>query len=96
MYGWDDFIFIYIFVCVFGFDYYFLINFYGLMFDEVIVLSLVKVDFYGNKVMESEYDINLVGFIIYSVVYEVRDDVKCVLYLYIVEGVVVFILEEGL
>lgn len=75
LFGWDDFVFIYIFVCVFGLEYYFLINLYGMMFDEIMVLLLVKVDFDGCKVFELLYEINLVGFMIYSVVYVVCDDV---------------------
>lgn len=96
LYGWDDLIFIYIFVCVFGFEYYFLINFYGMMFEEIMVSSFVKVDWVGEKVVFSDYDVNLVGFIIYSVVYEVCEDVYFVMYLYMVVGIVVSVQCEGL
>lgn len=89
MYGWDDLIFIYILVKVLGIED-FLINLFGLMFYEIIVFSLVKVDVSGKKLMDSFYEINLVGYIIYSVVYEVCYDVECVLYIYIVVGIVVF------
>ena len=65
------------------------------MFDEVTASSLVKVDLHGNKVMESEYDINPAGFTIHSAVHEARDDAKCVLHLHTAEGVAVSILEEG-
>ena len=53
MYGWDDLIFTHISARVPGPDHHFLINPYGMMFDEVTASSLVKVDLHGNKVMES-------------------------------------------
>ena len=96
MYGWDDLIFTHISARVPGPDHHFLINPYGLMFDEVTASNLVKVDLHGNKVMESEYDINPAGFTIHSAVHEARDDAKCVLHLHTAEGVAVSILEEGL
>lgn len=64
----------YILVKVLGIDYY-LVNVFGLMFDEVIVFNLVKVDLEGNIFDDIFYGINFVGFIIYSVVYEVCYDV---------------------
>ncbi|HAD89832.1 MAG TPA: class II aldolase, partial [Alteromonas macleodii] len=86
MYGWDDLIFTHISARVPGPDHHFLINPYGLMFDEVTASNLVKVDLHGNKVMESEYDINPAGFTIHSAVHEARDDAKCVLHLHTAEG----------
>lgn len=71
---WGDFIYIYILVKVLGIDYY-LVNVFGLIFDEVIVFNLVKVDLVGNILDDMFYGINLVGFIIYSVIYEVCYDV---------------------
>ena len=78
MYGWDDLIFTHISARVPGPKHHFLINPYGMMFDEVTASSLVKVDLHGNKVMDSEYDINPAGFTIHSAVHEARDDAKCV------------------
>ena len=96
MYGWDDLIFTHISARIPGPEHHFLINPYGMMFDEVTASSLVKVDLNGNKVMDSEFDINPAGFTIHSAVHEARDDAKCVLHLHTAEGVAVSILEDGL
>jgi ribulose-5-phosphate 4-epimerase/fuculose-1-phosphate aldolase len=96
MYGWDDLIFTHISARVPGPEHHFLINPYGMMFDEVTASSLVKVDLHGNKVMESEYDINPAGFTIHSAVHEARDNAKCVMHLHTTEGVALSVLEEGL
>jgi len=96
MYGWDDLIFTHISARVPGPEHHFLINPYGMMFDEVTASSLVKVDLQGNKVMEGEFDINPAGFTIHSAVHEAREDAKCVMHLHTAEGVAVSTLQEGL
>jgi ribulose-5-phosphate 4-epimerase/fuculose-1-phosphate aldolase len=95
-YGWDDLIFTHISARVPGPEHHFLINPYGLMFDEVSASSLVKVDLQGNKVMDSEYDINPAGFTIHSAVHEAREDALCVIHLHTREGVAVSALADGL
>ena len=67
-----------------------------MMFEEVTASSLVKVDLNGEKVMESEYDINPAGFTIHSAVHEAREDAKCVLHLHTNAGVALSVLEDGL
>ncbi len=96
MYGWDDLIFTHISARVPGSDAHFLINPYGMMFDEVSASSLVKVDLHGNKVMPSDYDINPAGFIIHSAVHEARNDAHCVMHLHTKEGVAVSAQAQGL
>lgn len=95
-YGWDDLVFTHISARVPGDEHHFLINPYGMMFDEVTASSLVKVDLHGQKVMDSEYDINPAGFTIHSAVHEAREDAKCVLHLHTNAGVAVSTLEKGL
>jgi ribulose-5-phosphate 4-epimerase/fuculose-1-phosphate aldolase len=95
-YGWDDLIFTHISARVPGPEHHFLINPYGLMFDEVSASSLVKVDLQGNKVMDSDYDINPAGFTIHSAVHEAREDALCVIHLHTREGVAVSALADGL
>ena len=95
-YGWDDLVFTHISARVPGPEHHFLINPYGMMFEEVTASSLVKVDLHGNKVMESDYDINPAGFTIHSAVHEAREDAKCVLHLHTNAGVAISALEEGL
>lgn len=95
-YGWDDLIFTHISARVPGPDAHFLINPYGMMFEEVTASSLVKVDLDGNKVLDSDYEINPAGFNIHSAVHGARDDAHCVLHLHTNEGVAVSILEQGM
>ncbi|MGR6872374.1 class II aldolase/adducin family protein [Pseudomonas sp. HK3] len=95
-YGWDDLIFTHISARVPGPDHHFLINPYGLMFDEITASSLVKVDLDGNKVLAAEYDINPAGFTIHSAIHEVREDAQVVLHLHTNAGVAVSAQKDGL
>ena len=95
-YGWDDLIFTHISARVPGPDHHFLINPYGMMFEEVSASSLLKVDLQGNKVMASEYDINPAGFTIHSAVHEARADAQCVIHLHTNAGVAVSTQQDGL
>jgi len=95
-YGWDDLIFTHISARVPGPETHFLINPYGLMFDEITASSLVKIDLEGNKVANSPYDINPAGFTIHSAVHGARDDAHCVLHLHTLAGVAVAAQRDGL
>jgi len=95
-YGWDDLIFTHISARVPGPETHFLINPYGLMFDEITASSLVKIDLRGKKVVASAYDINPAGFTIHSAVHEVRHDAHCVLHLHTTAGVAVSAQKDGL
>jgi ribulose-5-phosphate 4-epimerase/fuculose-1-phosphate aldolase len=94
--GWDDLVFTHISVRVPGEANCFLLNPYGLMFEEVTASSLVKINLAGEKVLPSPYDIIPAGFIIHSAVHEVRDDAHCVLHLHTPEGVAVSCQKGGL
>lgn len=96
MYGWDDLVFTHISARVPGPEEHFLINAYGLLFEEMTASSLVKVDLAGNKVMDTPYDINPAGFVIHSAVHEARPDVGCVLHTHTRAGVAVSVQEHGL
>jgi len=95
-YGWDDLVFTHISARVPGPEHHFLINPYGMFFDEITASSLVKIDQDANKVMDSPYDINPAGFTIHSAVHAARDDAKCVLHLHTANGVAVSAQREGL
>lgn len=96
MNGWDDLIFTHISARVPGFDNHFLINPYGMMFEEITASSLVKVDLNGDKVMESPHPVNPAGFVIHSAVHAARHDAGCVLHTHTKAGVAVSIQAEGL
>ncbi|MGY0641043.1 MAG: class II aldolase/adducin family protein [Paraglaciecola chathamensis] len=95
-YGWDDLIFTHISARVPGPEHHFLINPYGMMIDEVTASSLVKVNLQGEKVMESDYDINPAGFVIHSAVHEAREDAQCVMHLHTTAGIAVSTQKQGL
>jgi ribulose-5-phosphate 4-epimerase/fuculose-1-phosphate aldolase len=96
MYGWDDLVFTHISARVPGPDEHFLINAYGLLFEEMTASSLVKVDLKGNLVLDSPYIINPAGFTIHSAVHEARPDVSCVLHTHTRAGVAVSAQAAGL
>ena len=95
-YGWDDLIFTHISARVPGPETHFLINPYGMMFDEITASSLVKIDLRGSKVSNSPYHINPAGFTIHSAVHEARHDAHCVLHLHTTAGVAVSTQKDGL
>jgi ribulose-5-phosphate 4-epimerase/fuculose-1-phosphate aldolase len=95
-YGWDDLIFTHISARVPGADHHFLLNPYGMMFDEVTASSLVKVDLQGNIVMPSPYAINPAGFTIHSAVHAAREDALCVMHLHTEHGIAVSAQKDGL
>src|SRR5437667_10160225 len=95
-YGWDDLIFTHISARVPGPEHHFLLNPYGMMFDEVTASSLVKVDLTGNIVMKSPYAINPAGFTIHSAVHAAREDALCVMHLHTENGIAVSAQKQGL
>src|ERR1700729_2074362 len=73
---WDDLIFTHLSARVPGREHHFLINPYGMTFDEITASSPVKGDLDGNKVVESPYEINPAGFTIHSAIHAAREDAK--------------------
>ncbi|MBT6136571.1 MAG: class II aldolase/adducin family protein [Rhodospirillaceae bacterium] len=79
-YGWIDSIYTHISARVPGTTDQFLLNPYGLMFEEVTASSLVKIDVDGNPIMDTPYETNNAGFTIHSAVHMARHDVDCVIH----------------
>lgn len=94
-FGWDDLIFTHISARAPG-THDFLINPYGLMFEEVTASNLVRVDLHGRKTLDTPYEINPAGYTIHSAIHEAREDAGCVLHLHTVEGVAVSCQKQGL
>ena len=92
---WDDLIFTHLSARVPGSEHHFLINPYGVTFDEVTASSLVKVDLDGDKVMESPYEINPAGFTIHSAIHAAREDAQCVLHVHSINGAAVSAQKNG-
>lgn len=96
LHGWDDLVFTHVSARVPGPEHHFLINPYGMLFDEITASSLVKVDAAGNKVSESPYPVNPAGFVIHSAVHAAREDAGCVLHTHTPAGIAVASRKEGL
>lgn len=93
--GWGDLIYTHISAKVPGTEHY-LVNAFGLTFDEVTASNLVKVDLEGNILDDTPFDINPAGFTIHSAVHEARSDAHCVIHLHTNETIAVSTLKEGL
>jgi ribulose-5-phosphate 4-epimerase/fuculose-1-phosphate aldolase len=96
LHGWDDMVFTHISARVPGPDHHFLINPYGLLFEEITASSLIKIDIDGNKVEDSPYPVNPAGFTIHSALHMNRDDAHCIIHLHTDDGVAVSAQADGL
>jgi len=94
--GWDDQIYTHISARVPGPEHHFLINPYGMMFDEITASSLVKIDMDGAIQQETPYMINAAGFVIHSAVHGAREDATFVMHLHSNAGTAVSAQREGL
>jgi len=94
--GWDDGIYTHITAAVPGEPGHFLINPFGMTFDEVRASNLVKVNLEGDVVGVSGHGINKAGFALHAAVHAARHDVECVLHLHNVNGIAVGAQSHGL
>lgn len=74
----------------------FLINPYGLLWEEISASSLVTIDLDGNKIGDSPYRVNRAGFVIHSAIHSARHDALCVIHTHTRAGMAVSSLQEGL
>jgi ribulose-5-phosphate 4-epimerase/fuculose-1-phosphate aldolase len=94
MLHWDDLVFTHITAKIPGTEHY-LINPYGLMFDEITASSLVKIDIAGKVLQDTPFPINPAGFVIHSAVHSARHDVQCVMHTHTLNGVAVAAQKRG-
>jgi ribulose-5-phosphate 4-epimerase/fuculose-1-phosphate aldolase len=94
-YGWSDLVFTHISARIPGPEHHFLINPYGLMFDEITASSLVRVDQDCKKLSDSPFPVNPAGFVIHSAIHAVREDAGCVLHTHSRAGVAVSAQKNG-
>ncbi|HYD57290.1 MAG TPA: class II aldolase/adducin family protein [Burkholderiales bacterium] len=94
----DDLVYNHVSARVPGEEGHFLINAYGMTYDEITASSLVKIDFDGNVVQDSGtgYGVNHAGFVIHSAVHRGRPDVACVAHTHSPAGMAVSAMECGL
>jgi ribulose-5-phosphate 4-epimerase/fuculose-1-phosphate aldolase len=95
LFKWDDLVFTHISARVPGRDNEFLINPYGLLFEEITASSLVKIDMQGNKLDETPFAVNPAGFTIHSAIHGARHDAQCVLHTHTLNGVAVSAQRDG-
>jgi ribulose-5-phosphate 4-epimerase/fuculose-1-phosphate aldolase len=95
-FGWTDLIYTHISARVPGEPGHFLLNRFGLLFDEVTASNLIKVDLDGNLVEEPDAPMHKAGFVIHSAIHGGRDDVDCVIHTHSKAGVAVAAMKDGL
>jgi ribulose-5-phosphate 4-epimerase/fuculose-1-phosphate aldolase len=95
LFGWDDLVATHISVRMPD-DKSFLINPFGMLFNEIRPADLIKVDMEGNILSRTDWAVNLPGFVIHSAIHAARHDVTCAMHLHTHDGIAVSMLEEGL
>ena len=95
LFRWDDLVFTHITARIPGTEHY-LINPYGLMFDEITASSLIKIDIEGKVLQETPFPIHPAGFVIHSAVHAARHDIQCVMHTHTLNGVAVSTQKRGL
>jgi ribulose-5-phosphate 4-epimerase/fuculose-1-phosphate aldolase len=86
LHGWGDLLATHISARVPGERNHFLINPYGMLFEEITASSLVKVDEDGRVLSETEYIVNPAGFVIHSCIHMARPEIECVMHLHTRDG----------
>jgi ribulose-5-phosphate 4-epimerase/fuculose-1-phosphate aldolase len=94
--GWTELIFNHITVRIPGPDHHFLINPFGLLFEEVTPENLVKINLKGEPVLPTPWAVNPAGFIIHAAIHAHRPDALCVMHTHTIAGMAVAQLEEGI
>ncbi|PIK69944.1 class II aldolase, partial [Methylobacterium frigidaeris] len=94
--GMDDLIYNHISARVPGRENEFLINPYGLLFDEITASSLVKIDIEGNILDDTTHTVNLAAFVIHAAIHKTGHDAACVLHTHSDASVAVSGQEKGL
>lgn len=98
LYGMTDLHLNHISARVPGSQEHFLINPFGMMYEEITASSLIKVDLDGKIIANpnADYGINLAGYVIHSAIHGARHDVGCVLHTHTNAGMAVSVLKCGL
>ena len=97
LFRWTDHIYTHFSARVPGPDEHFLINAYGLLFDEITASNLVKVDVDGTVIDDPlGLGINQAGYVIHSAIHRARPDLKAVLHTHTRDGAAVSAQRGGL
>jgi len=95
-FGWTELIYGHLTYKLPGDESHFLINPYGLNYDEVTASNLVKIDLDGNVIGHSDYPVNYAGFVIHSAIHMAKSVNKCVMHTHTRAGMAVAGTQEGL
>ncbi len=96
-FGWCELIYAHLTARVPGPDAHFLINPYGLNYDEITASNLVKIDMHGEKIDSSPHSVNEAGFIIHSAIHmDHAEDNQVVMHTHSRAGMAVAALADGL
>ncbi len=96
MLGWSEVIMNHLSVRIPGPEHHFLINPYGLLYDEVTASNLLKIDVKGNKIAPSDYPFNPAGFVIHSAIHQARADAVAVMHTHSTAGTAIATKAHGL
>ena len=94
--GWDDLIYTHISARAPDVHNAFLVNAFGLCFEEITASNLVKIDIDGTIIGESEYPVNAAGFVIHGAIHKAVPAMTCVMHLHTPAGIAVSAMECGL
>ncbi len=94
--GWSEVIMNHVSVRVPGPETHFLINPYGLLYEEVTASNLLKIDTHGEKVAPSDYPFNPAGFVIHSAIHAARADAHAIMHTHTTAGTAVATKAHGL
>ncbi len=94
--GWDDLIFTHFSTRLPGTEKEFLINPFGVVFEEITASKLVRIDIKGKALHPTPYMVNPAGFVLHSAIHEAREDAHCIIHLHTPEGVAVASQKDGL
>jgi ribulose-5-phosphate 4-epimerase/fuculose-1-phosphate aldolase len=95
-FGWSDLVFTHITARVPGTEDQFLINPYGLLFDEITASTLVKINTKGDKLDDTPHSVNVAAFVIHAAIHASSHDAACVLHTHSDASVAVSGQEKGL
>ena len=96
VYGMSDLVFTHVSARIPGPEHQFLINPYGMLFDEITASSLVKVDQACNKLSDSPFPVNPAGFTIHSAIHQARENAGCVMHTHTRAGIAVSTQKAGI
>lgn len=94
--GWTESIYNHITARVPGGERHYLINPFGLNYNEVTATNLVKVNLAGETIDGSKYPVNKAGFVIHSAIHAAREDAHCIIHTHTTAGSAVATKKDGL